>query len=293
MPWTTSDKVVQLRAKHASVDIGVETLDGWRRHLSGRNASLLSFFFFLSIFPLLLVATTVLGFVLQDNEQLQEDIIDGALADIPVLGAQLQNDPTSLSGNIWVLIFGLLGALWSATKAFVGLQGALDDIWEVPVDDRSPMPVQRGKALLGILIVGGAQIGSMALAAIVRAADLPAAGDIALLASTAIVNIGALLLTYRFLTTAGPAWSVILPGAIVGGILASLIQNFGTLIVTRITENASDTYGQFALVLGIVTWLGLLAITILMCGELNAAIRRHRAGALPSAGQDAATAATR
>ena len=293
MPWTTSDKVVELRAKHAWVDIGVETLDGWRRHLSGRNASLLSFFFFLSIFPLLLVATTVLGFVLQDNEQLQEDIIDGALADIPVLGAQLQNDPTSLSGNIWVLIFGLLGALWSATKAFVGLQGALDDIWEVPVDDRSPMPVQRGKALLGILIVGGAQMGSMALAAIVRAADLPAAGDIALLATTAIVNIGALLLTYRFLTTAGPAWSVILPGAIVGGILASLIQNFGTLIVTRITENASDTYGQFALVLGIVTWLGLLAITILMCGELNAAIRRHRAGALPSAGQDAATAATR
>jgi membrane protein len=202
MPWTTSDKVVELRAEHASVDIGVETLDGWRRHLSGRNASLLSFFFFLSIFPLLLVATTVLGFVLQDNEQLQEDIIDGALADIPVLGAQLQNDPTSLNGNIWVLIFGLLGALWSATKAFVGLQGALDDIWEVPVDDRSPMPVQRGKALLGILIVGGAQIGSMALAAIVRAADLPAAGDIALLASTAIVNIGALLLTYRFRSSA-------------------------------------------------------------------------------------------
>ncbi len=284
MPWTTSDRVVQLREDRALVDIGVETLDGWRRHLSGRNASLLSFWFFLSIFPLLLVATTILGLVLQDNQQLQQDIIDGALADIPVLGAQLQADPASLSGNVWVLVFGLLGALWSATKAFVGLQGALDDIWEIPVDDRPSMPVQRGRALLGIVIVGGAQLGSMVLAAIVRAASLPALGDLALLASTVVVNVVALLLAYRHLTTRQPAWSVILPGALIGGVAFTLIQHFGTLIVTTITENASDTYGQFALVLGLVTWLGLLAITVLMCGELNAAVQRHRDGELPSTG---------
>ncbi len=282
MPWTTSDKVVDLRSRSAPVDIAVETLDGWRRHLSGRNASLLSFWFFLSIFPLLLVATTVLGFILQDNQALQEDIIEGALSDIPVLGAQLQSDPASLNGNIWVLIFGLLGALWSATKAFVGLQGALDDTWEISVDDRPAMPAQRGKAVLGIVIIGGAQVGSMALAAIVRAASLPAVGDLALFASTIVVNICALLLTYRFLTTASPEWSAILPGAIAGGIAFTIIQHFGTLIVTTITDNASDTYGQFALVLGLVTWLGLLAITMLMCNEMNAAIARHRNGGLPS-----------
>ena len=284
MPWTTSDRVVQLRADHTAVDVGVETLDGWRRHLSGRNASLLSFWFFLSIFPLLLVATTILGFVLQDNQQLQQDIIDGALADIPVLGAQLQDDPASLSGSVWVLVVGLLGALWSATKAFVGLQGALDDIWEIPVDDRPSMPVQRGKALLGIVIVGGAQLGSMVLAAIVRAASLPLIGELALVASTVVVNVVALLLAYRHLTTRQPSWSVLVPGAVVGGVAFTLIQHFGTLIVTTITKNASDTYGQFALVLGLVTWLGLLAITVLMCGELNAALRRHRDGTLPSTG---------
>jgi len=284
MPWTTSDRVEQLRADHTAVDVGVETLDGWRRHLSGRNASLLSFWFFLSIFPLLLVATTILGFVLQDNQQLQQDIIDGALADIPVLGAQLQDDPASLNGSVWVLVVGLLGALWSATKAFVGLQGALDDIWEIPVDDRPSMPVQRGKALLGIVIVGGAQLGSMVLAAIVRAASLPLIGELALVASTVVVNVVALLLAYRHLTTRQPSWSVLVPGAVVGGVAFTLIQHFGTLIVTTITKNASDTYGQFALVLGLVTWLGLLAITVLMCGELNAALRRHRDGTLPSTG---------
>ena len=140
-------------------------LDGWRRHQSGRNASLLSFFSFLSIFPLLLVATTILGFVLQNNEDLQQRIVDGALENIPVLGQQLADDPTSLEGNVWVLIVGLLTALWSATKAFVGFQVAQDDIWEIPIDDREGMHVQRGRAVLGLVIIGVSQIGSLALTA--------------------------------------------------------------------------------------------------------------------------------
>ena len=102
----------------------VDTLDGWRRHLSGRNASVLAFFGFLSIFPLMLAATTILGFLLEGNEDLQQRIIDGALADIPVLGQQLESDPSSLGGNWWALIIGLGAALWSATKAIRGDAGS-------------------------------------------------------------------------------------------------------------------------------------------------------------------------
>ena len=74
MSWTTSDRVIALRERSPVIDIAVETLDGWRRHLSSRNASVLAFWSFLSIFPALLAATTILGFVLQNNEQLQQDI---------------------------------------------------------------------------------------------------------------------------------------------------------------------------------------------------------------------------
>jgi len=271
MPWTTSEKVVAVRRKSHVVDVVVETLDGWRLHLSGRNASLLSFFFFLCIFPLMLVATTILGFVLQDNEQLQQDIVEGALDDIPVLGAQLQSDPSSLNGSIWILLIGLLTALWSASKAFVGLQGALDDTWEIHVDDRPSMPVQRGKALIGMVILGAVQLASLVIATIVEETDLPAGSDPALFVATILINIGGLTLAYRFLTTAQITWRQVLPGAIAGGIAFTLIQHFGSRIVRTITENSSDTYGQFALVLGLVTWLGLLAISALMANEYNAA----------------------
>jgi membrane protein len=278
MPWTTSDRVVALRAKSGAVDVTVEMLDGWRRHLSGRSASLLSFFFFLSIFPLLLAATTVLGLVLQDNPDLQQDIVDGALADIPVLGSQLQSDPASLDGNVFVLIFGLVLALWSATKAVVALQGALDDIWEIDVDDRPGMPAQRAKALLGIVILGTAQLASMTIAIVVNRANLNVVGDWALVVATLLINVAGLLLVYRYLTSARPTWADVLPGAIAGGVAFTLIQHFGTRIVGQITENSSDTYGQFALVLGLVTWLGLLAISALMAAEYNAARVRLRRG---------------
>ncbi|TFH14046.1 MAG: hypothetical protein E4H05_09995, partial [Acidimicrobiales bacterium] len=85
---------------------------------------------------------------------------------------------------------------------------------------------------------------------------------------------------YRHLTAAEPSWNDVWPGSIAAGIAATLIQNFGTMIVVRITTNASDTYGQFAVVLGLVTWLSLLAIATIMSAEFNAALVRLREGSL-------------
>jgi len=283
MAWTTSDRVVALRDRHVAIDVFVDTLDGWRRHISGRNASVLAFFGFLSIFPLMLAATTILGFVLQGNDKLQQQIIDGALADIPVLGQELQNDPTSLTGNWWALVIGLGGALWSATKAFVAMQGAQDDVWEIDVDHRDAMPKQRGKAVLGLVFIGAAQVGSIVITMLVNAADLPIGGRLALLAATIAINIAVLAAMFRYLTAAELTWRDVWPGAVVAGVLYSALQYFGTGIVRQITENAGPTYGQFALVLGLVTWLSFLAISALMSAELNGALMRRRDGSLDRA----------
>jgi membrane protein len=275
MAWQTSERVLALRQRSGIVEAFVDTLDGWRKHQSGRNASLLAFFFFLSIFPLLLVATTILGFVLQDNTDLQQRIVDGALDNIPVLGQQLADDPSSLEGSIWVLLLGLATALWSGTKAFVGLQVALDDIWEVDIDEREPMHVQRGRAVLGLVIVGVAQVGTLVLSTIVNASGLPGFSRILLLIVGLAVNVAVIAFMYRFLTAASPTWADVWPGALSAGIAFSLLQYFGAGIVKRITDNAGDTYGQFALVLGLVTWLGFLAISALMSAELNAVLVRQ------------------
>lgn len=282
MPWTTSDAIMHLRERHPSIEIAVDTLDGWRRHISGRNASALAFFGFLSIFPLMLAATTILGFVLQDNESLQQRIIDGAFSDVPVIGPDLQDDPTSLTGNPWALIIGLGGALWSATRAFVAIQLAQDDVWEIDVDHREAMPTQRGKALLGIIFIGFAQVCSLAIAAALSQLSLPIIGRILLLLTTVAINTVALAAMFRYLTSAEPKWGDVWPGAIGAGFVYTLLLQFGTLIVNQITDDARSTYGTFAVVLGLVTWMSLIAVSTLMCTELNAALVRRRDGSLAS-----------
>lgn len=272
MAWTTSDKVMEFRERYRAFDVFAEMMDGWRRHLSGRNASLLAFFTFLSIPPLMLAAVTILGYVLEGNEDLKQEIVDGALSEIPVLGDDV-DDLDAIQGSVIGLVVGLGGALWSSTKAFVGLQGALDDTWEVDVDDRAGLVPQRGKALLGLAIIGASQIGVLVVASIISSANLPVIGSIALVAATVVINIVVIASMYRFLTSYATKWTDVWPGAIIAGIVFTVLQHLGPRLVQRFAEGPA-AFAVINTVIGLITWLGLIAITVMMCAELNAALQR-------------------
>lgn len=276
MAWQTGDRVMKYRRKNRYVDIAVETLHGWSRHISGRNAWVLAFFTFLSIFPLMLAATTILGFLLEDNADLRERIINGAADNIPILGQDLKENPRSLNGSVIGLVIGLGGALLSSTKAFIGLQGALDDTWEIPVDDRAGFIPQRGKALAGILILGGAQIGNLVLSSITSAFGLPAISQVLIFLGTVVINIVVIAAMFRFLTSASPTWTDVWPGGIMAGVIFSILQRLGPEIVKSATDGVDTAYQTFFVVIGLVTWLSFIAIALLMSAELNAAIVRLR-----------------
>jgi YihY family inner membrane protein len=264
------------RRRYRAFDVFAETMDGWRRHLSGRNASLLAFFSFLSIFPLMLAAVSILGFVLSGNPDLRIKIVDSAAAEIPVLGPQLAENTDAIDGSLPAIVIGLAIALWSSTKAFVGLQSALDDTWEVGVDDRAGMAAQRGKALFGLAIIAVSQGASLVIASIISAARLPAFGNIALLAATVIVNIIAIAAMFRFLTSYTATWRDVWTGAVFAGVILTILQNLGTTLVRRSVEGDNEAIKTINTVLGLITWLGLIGITVLMCAELNAARKRLR-----------------
>jgi uncharacterized BrkB/YihY/UPF0761 family membrane protein len=272
--WTKHTKVSDLRAKSRPVDIAVRSLEGYRNHRSGRNAALIAHFGFISVFPLMLVFTTVLGFVLHDNQRLLKDIKDSALAQLPFVGQQISTDPTQLHGNVVALVLGLAVSLWGGMKAFVAVHSALDDIGEEPLDDRSNPFITRLRALLGIAYVGGAQIVAAFLASLVSVTGVGFITDVLLVISTAFVNTAVLALSYRWLRTAWPSWRSVLPGAIVGGVLFAGLQLFGVAIVGRAIAKASPVYGTFASVIGLLTWLGLHAVIALGGAELNAALAK-------------------
>ncbi len=272
MVWTTNPKVVSLRKRSNTADVIVGTLDGFRRHLGGRNAAVLAYYGVLTIFPLLMAATTIMGFVLEGDEQLQRDIVDSAFSQIPVIGDQIESQAGQLSGNWWALSVGLAVALWSSMKAFVGLQSAFDDTWEVAVDDRVSGVITRVRAFVGITAIGLAQIGNVVLASLVGFAGLPRLGQTALTLGGLAINVVVVASMYRFLTSRDVTWPMVWPGALFSGLLYTFLQFAGTNIMARALSNAESVYGDFAGLIALMTWISLHALITLIGAELNAAV---------------------
>jgi membrane protein len=268
-PWTRSPRLMTLRRRSRSVDVIMLALEGFQRHRTGRNSALIAHYGFLSVFPLLLVLTTILGFVLQGRRDLRDDILDSALSNLPLVGAQIEDDPASLRGNTIVLIAGLLAALWAGMKAFVAVQAALDDIHEIELARRTSFVRTRVRALGGIVVVGGAQVATAFITSLVGIGDFGLAGRLALVVAAIAINTAVLVATYRWLSSVTDPFRVVLPGALSAGFIFAVLQLLGTAVVGRAIANASPVYGTFASVIGLLTWLSLHAMVALVGAEMN------------------------
>lgn len=283
MAWTEWSRVQAVRRRSAPVDLAARVADGFSRHITGRNAAVLAYFGVLTLFPLLMAATTILGYVLDQYPQLQDDILESALAQFPVVGSKISENAGNIEGNWVALAIGLAGALWGSTKAFVATQTAFDDIWEVPVDRRANTLVKRVRALIGMAAIGSAQVATVVLATVVGYAGLPRLGQAAITFGGLAINVLVLATMFRFLTSHRPeggrqvAWRLVWPGAVFGGAAYTVLQFAGTNIMTRAFNSARGVYGDFAALLALMSWISIHALVALVGAELNAAVADRRA----------------
>ena len=276
--WSTHARVIKVRRRSKTGNTLVVTILNFREHRTGRNAALVSHYGFLSVFPLLLVFTTILGFVLQSRPRLRDDIINSAFNRIPIIGKEVGEDPQALKGNLVALIVGLALALWAGMRAFNAFQSALDDVAEVALDKRRSLLRTRARSLLGIVVVGGAQIATAILTALVAVSGVKVLHRVLLIVGAVLVNTVVLAAAYRWLCVRAFTWRQVAPGAIAAGVTFAALQIAGTVIVGRAIANASSVYGTFASVIALLTWLSLHAFVALVGAELNHVLpaRRHR-----------------
>lgn len=272
MPWTEYPRVVAVRRRFMPADVVARVADGFGRHITGRNAAVLAYYGVLTLFPLLMAATTILGFVLEGRPGWQDAIVDSALAQIPVVGDKIEDNAGDIGGNWVALAVGLGGAIWGSLRAFLATQTAFDDIWEVPVNRRANPIVARGRAMIGVAAIGSAQIGNVALASIVGYSGLPRLGQVAITFGGLAANVFVLATMYRFLTQRKPGWVEVWPGAVFGGVVYTVLQFAGTNIMTRAFDSAESVYGEFAALLALMTWISIHALIALVGAELNAAV---------------------
>ena len=274
--WRTHPRVMRVRRRSKFGNTVVVTIQNFRAHRTGRHAALVAHYGFLSVFPLLLVFTTILGFVLQSRPRLRDEIRNSAFNRIPIIGEKVGSQPQELKGNMLVLIFGLVAALWAGMRAFNVLQSALDDVADVPQNMRPSMLRTRARSLLGIAIVGGAQIAAAVLTSLVAVSGVQAIHMALLVVGAILVNTFVIAAAYRFLCVGHFTWRQVAPGAIAAGVAFAALQIAGTVVVGRAIANASSVYGTFASVIALLTWLSLHALVALVGAELNHALPARR-----------------
>ena len=237
---------------------------------AGNLAALISYYTFFSLFPLLLALVTVLGLLLRGDPQLQQRILDSALTQFPVIGDQIRDNIGSLGGNWLALLTGLGGALWAGLGAVDATQNAMNSIWDVPIRDKPNFLVRRGRSLLMLLVVGGGLF--LSAAASTAAASAESVGPPGRLLGPVLailVNTAIFLVAFRVLTERHLSWSDVWVGAVVAGTAAALFQLVGGFIIDRNLRGASQTYGTFAVVIGLLSWLYLQAQVTLFAAEIN------------------------
>jgi YihY family inner membrane protein len=273
--WSSHPRIAAARRRWPAANALVRAMERFQIHRTGRNSALVAHYGFLSVFPLMLVFTTVLGFLLEDNPTLRADIIDSAISRIPIIGPQVATNPAALEGSVPVLVFGLLTVLWAGLKAFNVLQMALDDIADVPLDERPNILMIRVKSLLGILIIGGSQVAAAVLTSYAGVSGVQLLSRALLFLAAFALNAAVLAATYHFLCSRRPTWRSVTPGAIAGGFVFAVLQIIGTTLVSRAIVRATPVYGTFASVIGLMMWLSLHAIVALLGAELNGVLPMH------------------
>jgi membrane protein len=178
---------------------------------------------------------------------------------------------------VWGLVVGLVVALWASTKAFVGVQNAFDDAWDVPLDRRRSLVRRHGKALLGIAIAGTCLVATIVLTSVASIGSFPVVSRILLLAGTVGLNTLVLAALYRFLCAHRISWSMVWRGAAFGGLGFTALQVLGATIVHRFLRSAVHASAAFATVFALMAWINLHVAVSLAGMELNVAWERCRA----------------
>ena len=233
-------------------------------------AALLTYYGFVSLFPLLLLISTVLGFVLSGDARLQHQVLGSALHQFPVIGGDLAQ-PKRIGGGSVGLAVGILGSLYGGLGVAQAFQYAMNTVWGVPRNNR-PNPLKaRGRSLLLLASAGLAVMGTTVLS-IVGGGGVGALGTalrLAVLAASVVINIAVFVFGFRFAAARRLSVRDVAPGAIAAAVIWQLLQSFGVIYVGHVVRHASDTNAVFALVLGMLAFLYLSAMAVLLCAEIN------------------------
>jgi len=240
---------------------------------AGGKAALMAYYGLFALFPLLLLLATILGYVLRGDAALREQLIDSAVGNIPVIGEDLRSQVHPLEGNTGALVIGIVGTVYGSLGVGFAAQNAMNTVWNIAYV-RWPSIWTRYARTLGVIgLLGVASIASTVLAAFATAVARGQAATMLAVTGSVLVNLGLFLLAFMVLTAEPLRFREVVLGAAIATVFWEGLQLIGTWYVTRGLQHASATYGVFAVVITLLSWLYLGSQLVLWAAEINVVLR--------------------
>lgn len=247
-------------------------------------AAILTFYAFLSIFPLLLLATSIFGFILDGRPDLYDAVLDSALGQFPIIGDQLGR-PGGLHGSAGGVVVGALTALYGALGLGLALQNVQAAAWAVPRNSR-PHPVMTRINSLFMLAVAGTlilaiSVGSVVITETKLVGELSTHGWFHWLVRllTVLILGGMLTLLLRMAAARAVRQHVVhaAPGGFTIAVLWQFLQYIGTVYVTGVigSTHRNDMSAVFGVVLGLMGLLYIGAVMGVLGIEVNVVLARR------------------
>jgi len=261
----------RFQRRHRALAFPVAVLRNFSDQRAGNAAVVIAYYAFFSLFPLLLVFVSVLGFVLQGDPKAEHQVVQTTLRQIPIVGSTQRN----LTGSGVGLGIGLVGTLWSGLGVTLAVEQAFNCVYAIPPRSQPSFFTSRWRGLKLLAGVGVLQIISTAAAGIVTGGFGGALLTLAGIVVSLLLNVVLFFVVFRVLVPPIVPTRELWPGILAAAAGWELLQSLGGIYFAHVVKGAGQTYGTFATVIGLLAWLYLGARVVVYAAEVNVVLTRR------------------
>jgi uncharacterized BrkB/YihY/UPF0761 family membrane protein len=235
----------------------------------GREAALITYYGFLSTFPLLLLGVAVMSRVLADNPDLRQRLIAEIVP--PALRPTVEHAVTTLPTSTLPFIVGLIGLLFAGTGVAFSAYQTLNHVAAVPRRLRAGFVPRyvRVFLMLATLLLGALAVGALTVV-VTALPGVPGAERALAVLGSAVVIFAVLLFAARLLLARPAPVRALWPAAVLGSVAVTLALNLGAPLLARLVSKAGPVYGSFATVAGMFALLYLVNQALVYAAEVAA-----------------------
>jgi YihY family inner membrane protein len=267
-------KLDRYQQRHRKTGIAFATVKKFSEDQSSSLASMIAFWAFFSIFPLLLALVTILGYVLPASTR--DSVLNNVASYFPLLDTSALH---GLTGSWWPVVFGLLTALWSGTAVTRTTEQAFNEVWEIKRVDRPGFVDKMKHSLFALVTIGLALVLSVVISslAVGTSSGVHVSWWQRLLGYVISIalDVGIFVAAFRLLTSKDVGIRDVLPGALLAGLSFWVLQEVSSFIISNRLQSAQSVYGTFATVIVMLWWFYLQAQITLLGAQLNVVLKER------------------